>query len=383
MTDANSQQILKEAVQFRQKNTAYYCAKFGEKQGKELAEAASVLQAIVCIIRANEVNLKKNDFFMTVANAVSSLEVRYLPTNWRRLKEKILEAISVQNITEVITAPRLGNTNASKNFEGVIPAMVFAMRATGYNFSNAHIIRRISLVCELTERKAPSKSWFEALLAKQETKMLTSTRFGANGRKAQTFKSYNPVAGAVFAGDCWQMDGTRVNMVDWQEEGKSKFLYVVAVRDVFSGACIGVSFGYNEDRYMYQNALKMAVQKAGYLPYNLILDKFPGHNTQEWETIVTKLENRGVQVKYTAKATGKAQVERWFGTLQSVFMMQSNFYYGEGIMSKRPFAHRSVETLKAIKKEAKKTSFDIEMGTSKSMSRNRDGFRCLQQHPPQ
>jgi len=349
MTDATNYStiISKNANQFFNKHTIYYVAKYGNQKGKDLASAAATLDAIVHWIKQEEINVKKNQFFESVALSVSSLDIRYLPTNWRRLKEKILEALSGVDVTQIIVPPRLGNNNASRNFEGIIPSMVYAMRATGYNFTNAHIIRRVSLICELTERKAPSKSWFEQLLAKQETKVLTAVgRYGTNSRKAQTFKSYNPIAGAVFAGDAWQMDGTRINMVGWNEDGKSHFLYVVAVRDVMSGACIGVSFGEVEDRYMYINALKMAVQKAGYLPYNLVLDKFPGHNTEEWINVTEKLKNKGVQVQYTAKATGKAQVERWFGTLQTVFMMQSNYYYGEGIMSKRPYAHRSVEVLK-------------------------------------
>ena len=41
-----------------------------------------------------------------------------------------------------------------------------------------------------------------------------------------------------------------------------------------------------------------------------------------------------------------------FSTIQVVFMQDSKYYYGEGIQSRRTFAHRAPEYIKAIKQEA-------------------------------
>jgi hypothetical protein len=87
------------------------------------------------------------------------------------------------------------------------------------------------------------------------------------------------------------------------------------------------------------------------LPENIVIDRFPGHNTQEFRTLAEKLTLRyGVQIKVTSEATGKAQVERSFRTWQSTCLQTSAFYYGEGITSKGDAAHRSEDYLKKMRK---------------------------------
>ena len=165
---------------------------------------------------------------------------------------------------------------------------------------------------------------------------------------------------ALFAGDCWQLDATRINMIAHAKGDKAKgFLFIVAVRDVHSGDLLGYSFDYSENRWAVMNALKMAVQNTGYLPYELVTDRFPGHNTDEVKRIMNGLKHLGVKVTTTHRATGKAHLERSFSTLQTVFMQKSAYYYGEGVQSRRPYAHRSAEYLKEIQKQAAKAGFDL------------------------
>jgi hypothetical protein len=322
------------------------------------------------------INPCKHQFFKDVAQIVKENEVSYLPQNHRRLREKILPLLgnhktdtfalnevqhTMKNAASVIKLPRLGNQNAVKHDDKTIIAWILILRKSGNNYTNALIIRKIQQMCELVGKTIPSTSWFEAYLAKQETKVLTADRWGSKGRKGNILRGYNPTQNALFAGDAWQMDGSRVNMVSWKgEDGKEHFLYVVVVRDIHSGSILGASFGEVEDRWMYINALKMAAIKTGYVPYELILDKFPGHNTDEFRHVEDRLKREGVKVTYTSRATGKAQIERWFGTLQTVFMMQSQYYYGEGIQSSRAYAHKSVEALKKTKQVAKANGWNFD-----------------------
>jgi hypothetical protein len=238
------------------------------------------------------------------------------------------------------------------------------MRASEKNFTNAFIIRHITKLCLMTQRAVPSESWFSQFFALPATKNITAAgRWGARGRYNQRYRGYTPMSGAVFAGDCWQMDGSRVNMIDHKaivvdkktgkEVTKDMFLYAVAVRDVHSGMVLGVSYGYEESRWMYLNALESAVQTAGYLPYEITTDRFPGHDTPEMVELFDNLRGYGVEIDVVHTAEGKPHIERWFGTFQTVFLQSSDYYYGEGVMSNRKFAHRSKEYLKRIKKESK------------------------------
>ena len=56
----------------------------------------------------------------------------------------------------------------------------------------------------------------------------------------------------------------------------------------------------------------MAVENTGYLPYELITDRFPGHNTDEVKRLITHFKMLGVKVSITHKPTGKPHVERGF-----------------------------------------------------------------------
>ena len=241
----------------------------------------------------------------------------------------------------------------------------------------------------------PSVSWFEGILADFENKLMAIGRWGEKGRNAQIYKHYNPIENALYAGDCWQMDGTRANLISYKDEtGKERFAYMVVVRDVHSGAILGLSIGLAESAWMYINALRMAVQNTGYLPYEIVTDRFPGHNKKDWVELTDRLKISGVKITYTHEATGKAKLERFFNTLQSVFMALSNYYYGEGIQGHRPFSHRSAEALNKMKKAAKEVgwSFDkacdeteniIGIYNATPLSKYSDKFKKIDKSPLQ
>lgn len=301
---------------------------------------------------------------MQYAAALEQIEwLQYVPLHWQRLKQKVDEVRGGRPVHEVIDLPRLGNQSRRKLQDMEVEGWIMQMRGMGQNFTNAYIMRKVSLLCELTGKTAPSESYMKELLAQPEVKFLTAAgRYGDRGRKGGMYRLYTPVERALFASDCWQVDGTRVNFIPWKnaKTGKEEHLYMIVVRDVHSGAVLGVEFCLTEDRWAYVSALSMAVNAAGHLPYELAIDRFPGHNTEEWKIVEQRMETMGVKVSYKHKATGKAQLERWFETLQTVFFQESAYYYGEGVRSNRDYAHRSPEYLKEVTKTARKDwGFDV------------------------
>lgn len=326
-----------------------------------LARAAAVLE-VICD-HFDEMGRKpKLNECRIVANLVNMLEVGYIPTNERRLKEKIDSVLSGMAISDTIRPPRVGNTNAKRIDDPDIVSWIIQMRGMPQNYTNSFIIRKIRSICALSSKPVPSVSWFNNYLATHEVKWVTAPgRFGNKSKHGHIYKGYVPVQNALFAGDCWQIDGTRVNFIPHtQPNGEEKSLYIIAVRDVHSGDVIGVHFDVKEDRWGYVNALKMAVVTTGYLPYELITDRFPGHNTPEWMAIEERIEAMGTKITKSHTATGKAKLERWFSTLQVVFMQNSQYYYGEGVQSRSIYAHRTAEYLNAAKKQAKKEGWDFD-----------------------
>lgn len=300
------------------------------------------------------------------------MDLQYIPHHYLRLKEKIDELFATESLSipDIIKLPRAGNTNSMVFVDDTeIKSWALQLRSMPQNYSNDYIIRKIADMCEMTSKRMPSRRWFgQNIFELPGTKFLTSKRYGSS-RKSHIHRSYIPGSNALFAGDCWEIDATRVNITSHQHEsidditGKKtksdKFLMVVAIRDNHSGDIIGYSFDHSENRRVYTDALAMAVKNTGYLPYEIITDRFPGHNTPEVLELFERMENLGVKIEITHKANGKASVERFFRTLQQVTMPDSDYFYGDGIQSRGLSAFRSPEYIAQIVKDSKKAGFDL------------------------
>lgn len=364
---------LRSALSMGYKEYLYPYNTYKTEQQTALAQSAAVLEALLNYLRENEVNPSSQAFWSDAGRVVDGLNLRYLPSNRRRLQQKALAVLGGNTVAEVVTLPREGLKNAQKELDPQVTAWLLTLRAQGENWTNARIQRKVQDMCERTGLRCPSTSWMEAFLATETNKYLTQMRW-AGGRKALPYAGYTPIANALFAGDCWQMDATRANLIEVLVNGAKCFVSFCVVRDVYSGDVLGWSFGFSESRWMYEEALRMAVNNAGYLPYELVLDQFPGHNTKEWETITGRLENEGTKVTYTSIATGKAKTERWFGTFQTIFMAETPWFYGEGIFSTRPYAHRTAVYLKAVRKNALKKGWNYDE-LERTMCRLIEGYR--------
>lgn len=333
-----------------------------KEQQKALAKACAVLEFSVRYIQENEFRTQ-NEGYKLLSALIEKNDFRYLPKNYRILKEKVSEVIdNGQAIAEVIKLPRAGNENAVEYNDPEVWNWAMQLTAMGQNYSNDWKTRKIQDMCRMVGKKVPSRRWFgQNIYEQHNTKFLTaSQRFGKGTTKASLYEGYIPFENALFAGDCWQIDATRVNMISHKaDDGSKKFLYIVAVRDVHSGDILGQCFDYSENRWSVLNAVKMAVQSAGYLPYEMVFDRFPGHNTEEAKALFSTLQKLKVKVTIAHNANAKAGLERWFGTLQSVFMADSKYYYGEGIKSRRLHAHRSPDYLAMLDKESKKAGFNL------------------------
>ena len=345
-------------------------------QQSNISRYAALLQAAVEYIATNNINTSKNAFFDRLAAWAKANLVPYAPTTGRILKEKILEVQTGADISQIAHLPRTGNQNASREFsDEEIRSWVLQMKHTGRNYTDTYIIKKVREMCRLTGKPIPSQRWIGTNVTEQHNVRYLSAEhnFGEGSRFAKGYSGYQRFKNALHAGDCWQVDGTRVNILPHKGEkqvvdkktGEVKtvkamlYLYIVSVRDVHSGDILGYTYTYNEDRWAIHEALKMAVKEAGYLPYQIIFDKFPGYNTPEGQAYLTELEHMGVEVTVSSSKRVKQHLERWFGTMQTVFLQESKYYYGEGVKSSNRYAHRSEAYMSRMAKEANREGFDF------------------------
>lgn len=342
---------------------------YGDTHQEQLSRACAAVEAIRVTVAERNVDLKKQEFWRMVSEELEQNgTVCYLPMNHRRLQQKVVATLD-KPIVQVIDLPRVGNKNAEKDFDGEIMSWVMQLRVMGQNYTNTWIIKKVTAMCALIGYECPSESWFSRELAKEKVKILTGTaRFGEDSRNAHRYRAYVPLKNALFAGDCWQVDATRINILPFMKkvevDGKTKrreeFVILVAVRDVHSGDLVAVHIDTKEDCDGYINVMRQAVRNTGHLPYEVVFDRFPGHNTDKWELVKTNMERCGTKVTVTHKANGKAKLERFWSTFQTVFMQDSDKYYGEGILSRSIFARKSSEYLKSTRKAALASGWDFE-----------------------
>ncbi|WP_080058945.1 hypothetical protein [Spirosoma aerolatum] len=356
-----------------------------EHSQKSLARAAAVVELLGAYIREREI---KESSYAPYDEAINWLESdgnyefyfpkKYLPCHRVRLKEKVVQrfgkpGVDPQPITDVIKLPREGNKSRDKfkSDEELNAWLVIARLESGT--PDQYVVRKIQEVCRVVGREVPSNSWFVQAINDPKIRRLTAdSRHGVGTKLAGRYKHSISMARAMYAGDCWMMDATRVNFIAHQASKTSKeqaSLFVIAIRDAYSGDIVGVHFDTKEDRWGYANALKMAAKSTGYLPHTLVYDRFPGHITDEMQSILGAMERKGVQLICTHKATGKALLERWFDTLQTVFLSRSKYYYGQGITSTRTYAHRSPEHLLKVTKEAKLEGWDFDKAWQEAWKR--------------
>ena len=343
-----------------------------QKTRKYLARAASCMAAIHIYYTQNNLSVSNRKPITEVSEYLTEEKEHLFPKPYsymkcsvRHIHESLKALQDGASIDEVITQPRVGNENRLGESHAYIKGAVARMLTTGKNTTKADIVRKVQYLCSREELGKPSESTIYKYVGEMQA-ITNLHRFGEANKASQNSRFSIPTARAMYAGDCWEMDGTRVQIQPFVSSSVAEnrqalsYLYLVAVRDVYSGAYLGWSFGVAESGLMYREALKMAVSLAGYLPYELRHDRFPGHNSDEMERLFESLANRGVKLTKTSSASGKAAAERAFGTLQSVFEMDRREWVGQGIRSSRDYARPTAEYLAKTHKQLKAEGFTWE-----------------------
>lgn len=336
------------------------------RQQRCLSRAAGIIEVTAAWYKSNDIAWKNYEPIKQVAEWVEAhideyFYKKYLPTNPTRLKEKVIAfAVDGLPLNEVISLPRAGNENrASKKNEMWWQASAVTLSTSGRNMTQSNIVRKLRELADILGKEAPSESTVRNKL--RETNFLTADkRMDLNNRHLNRHRASMPIADAMFAGACWEMDGTRVQLAPHLAKDGLKFLYVVVCRDVYSGAYLGWHFATSESGHSYRMALKMAVNLTGRVPYELRHDKFPGHNTDEIEHLFGELDKMGVKRTVTSSAVGKARTERAFYTLQQVFESEHLAYWGQGIRSTTATAHPTEAYRYQVSRELKNSGWDFD-----------------------
>ena len=357
-----------------------------DPQLKCLCRAAGIVEETARWHQENGLPIKDHGPVKQVAawlkrNVDDYFPLKYIPTHYLRLMEKLKAyAEDERPINEVISLPRKGNDHrATQRKEMWWQQVAIHLRTRDRNYSQSQIFRKVREMAGRMEKEPPSEATLRRFLSETET-LTVAHHTDPNNKKLQRHRASMPLAHAMFADDCWEMDGTQVQIMGHltgqktkSGRAETKMLYVVAVRDVYSRAYLGYWYGYAESEHAYRYALQMAVAVTGRLPVELRYDQFPGSNSAGWKFMAGEQDKKGnvlsvgaltkhgvKRLTKTSSAAGKAHAERGFYTLQQVFERERPEYLGQGIKSSLANARPTEKYIARVQRDYLNNGWDFD-----------------------
>ncbi len=207
-----------------------------------------------------------------------------------------------------------------------------------------------------------TESWVKKLMA-TDREFKTIVEKGRYGKKyfSDNIASYIPRKISPFPANVWMIDGTPMQFYCWNKERKKLIrLYLFTVIDVCTRKIVGFDVGLSEDRFMVANALKMAVNRQGHLPSEIVSDNFSANKTEEIKDLKEQMLALGTLWRNAkvGNAQDKSYAERFYGAFQSISCALYDDYIGEGITSKRKNARPNKEYLAEIARKKGYAGYD-------------------------
>ena len=150
----------------------------------------------------------------------------------------------------------------------------------------------------------------------------------------------------------WSLDGTTMQLYYKDANGKIKSdLYVYFVVDVYSSAIIGYSVAFSESTGMVAEALKMAIDKHGYRPYQLQYDNGSANIGGAIQGIMNNMSH--VHFPCTPYRGNSKYIETYIGHFQQRVLRAYEEFKGGNITTRSLNSKANPELLARLKKEDK------------------------------
>lgn len=158
----------------------------------------------------------------------------------------------------------------------------------------------------------------------------------------------------------WSLDGSTMQMYYRDENGKLKSdLYVYFVTDVYSSAIIGYSVAFSETSGMVVDALKMAVDRYGYKPFQLQYDNGSANVSDAIQGVMSNMS----RVHFGCKPYwGQSKyVESYIGHFQQRILRKDEAFKGGNVTSPSLNSKANPDLLKEIKANPERLYSETEL----------------------
>lgn len=269
-----------------------------------------------------------------------------LPGTLARLKTR-LKAWKTDGYQSVVSG-KLGNSSALKITGDFLKLIVALKRSKVPVYTDAQLFEKANEIAEergwkpirsLSGMKkwltSPSVEplWYDAVYGEQ----------AARQRYGRKHKTVLPTRRDTL----WYGDGTKLNLYYRDEQGKVRTTQVYEVIDAMSEVLLGYCISDTEDYEAQYHAYRMAIQKSGHKPYEIVYDNQGGHKKLDSDGFIGKIcrVHRPTQPYNGESKT----IESVFGRFQAQVLHKDWRFTGQNVTAKKASSRPNVEFIEANK----------------------------------
>lgn len=269
-----------------------------------------------------------------------------LPGTLARLKTR-LKAWKSDGYQSVVSG-KLGNSSALKITGDFLKLIVALKRSKVPVYTDAQLfekaneiaeergwkpIRSLSGMKKWLNSPAVEPLWYDAVYGEQAARQ----RYGRKHKTALPTRRDT----------LWYGDGTKLNLYYRDEQGKVRTTQVYEVIDAMSEVLLGYCISDTEDYEAQYHAYRMAIQKSGHKPYEIVYDNQGGHKKLDSDGFIGKIcrVHRPTQPYNGESKT----IESVFGRFQSQILHKDWRFTGQNVTAKKASSRPNVEFIEANK----------------------------------
>lgn len=293
----------------------------------------------------NKLNNNRTDIGGILLSLSEALRREYghnLPASERRLREKLRDYKKKGYATLISRA--MGNSNSTKITEEAGEYLVALKLSKLPTLSHEDILEAYNYKCKETGWK-PLES-IQALRNYLYSPAVKPKWYGGRVGELTAYQVYGYKHKTTMPEKrdaLWYIDGTKLNLY-YNKEGKLATAMVVEVIDAYSDCLLGYAITEAEDFQAQYRAVRMALEKAGHRPYELVHDNQGGQTSKvakEWFDRIA-LVHRTTQPNRPQSKT----IENLFGRFQQEVLKRMPWFTGQ--MSP-PREKKTAPTLSGLK----------------------------------
>ena len=269
-----------------------------------------------------------------------------LPGTISRLKTR-LKAWKSEGYASVLSG-KLGNSSALKVTPDFLKVIVALKRSRVPVYTDAQIfakanekakergwkpVRSLSGMKKLLNSPAVEPLWYDAVYGEQ----------AARQRYGRKHKTELPTRRDTL----WYGDGTKLNLYYRDEQGKVRTTQVYEVIDAMSEVFLGYCISDTEDYEAQYHAYRMAIQRSGHKPWEIVYDNQGGHKKLDTDGFIGKIcrVHRPTQPYNGESKT----IESVFGRFQAQVLHKDWRFTGQNVTAKKASSRPNLEFIEANK----------------------------------